>query len=137
MKYLFVVTAILVCFALACGTLQITETAELPVTDGTDGIFIYELYGCGREKLRDALITCVWTDCEAGPQEREIDAAEQESIRNLAMNGRITGKANEMSVTGNTTIYIFAAQDGTYLMSLEFYRGLLVRNDGMYSYTDE
>lgn len=137
MKNLSVITAILACFILACGAVQMTGTAGTPATGGTDGTFIYEAYGCERDALRDAVITCLWTDCEAGPQEREIDEAEQESIRNLAMNGKITGRENEMNVTGNTTIYVFTAPDGKHLMSLEFYHGLLVENDGMYNYTDE
>ena len=105
--------------------------------EAVEGTPLYEVYGCDREALRDAVITCMLTDCEAGPEEQELSAAEQESIRRLAMNGKMTDKANDTNVTGNTTVYTFTAPDGTHLMSMEFYHGLLMRNDGMYNYTDE
>lgn len=98
---------------------------------------LYELYGCDREALRDAVVTCIVTDCEEGLREAAISGEERETVRRLAMSGKMTGKANDMCVTGGTAVYIFSAPDGTYLMSLEFFRGLLVRNDGMYNYTEE
>ena len=42
MKNLSVITAILACFILACGAVQMTGTAGTPATGGTDGIYIYE-----------------------------------------------------------------------------------------------
>lgn len=119
------------------------KLVELTVRDyplgpeATEGTPLYEVCGCDREALRDAVITCMLTDCEAGPKEKELSVAEQESIRRLAMNGKMTDKVNDMDVTGETTIYTFTAPDGTGLMSLEFYHGLLMRKDGMYNYTDE
>lgn len=102
----------------------------------TEGTPLCELYGVDREALRDAVITCSKIG-EAGLEETELSKAEQESIRRLAMNGKMTGKANETNVTGGTWVYTFTAPDGTYLMSIELYRGMLVRNDGMYYYSDE
>lgn len=139
MKFLAVGAVFLLCFLLI-GNLE--TTAPGPVVSGVpdspepmEAIPICEAYGCDREALRDAVITCYWYDCETGPGETEISEEEREDIRRLAMEGVITGRANEMSTTGNTTIYSFETPDGTYLMSLEFFHGWLVRNDGMYNFT--
>ena len=59
---------------------------------------------------------------------------EVEEMRNLAINGIITGKANDMSLTGNTWLYSFESPDGEYLLGIEMYKGLIVSADGMYSY---
>ena len=112
-------------------------TSDYPYgPEEAEGTLIYEFFGCDPETIRTAEIASVWYDCEGGPETREISEAEQESIRRLALHGKITGRANDTSVTGNTTIYTFTAPDGNWLMSLEFYRGLLVLNDGMYNYTE-
>ena len=139
MKFVAVGAVILLCVMLI-GSLG--TGAPAPVgpgvpdsTEPTEAIPICEAYGCDRDSLRNAVITCYWYDCETGPAEKEISREEREDIRRLAMEGKITGKANEMSTTGNTTIYSFETPEGTYLMSLEFYHGWLVRNDGMYNYT--
>ena len=50
------------------------------------------------------------------------------------MNGQITEKADDTSVTGGTWIYSFETPGGKHLLSLEMYRGLIVGNDGMYRY---
>ena len=141
MKRLLTTILVLMCMVMLFADAQTSEAG----TDSNDpyrpeeaeGILLYELYGCDREALRDAVITCMMTDCEEGPREAAISSEEQETVRRLAINGKMAEKANDMCVTGGTTVYIFSAPDGTYLMSLEFFQGLLVRNDGMYHYTDE
>ena len=50
------------------------------------------------------------------------------------MNGVITGKANDTSVTGGTWVYSFETPAGEHLLSVEMYRGLIVAADGMYSF---
>ena len=57
-----------------------------------------------------------------------------EEIRALAMYGVVTGRVNEMMVTGGTWLYTFETPEGEYLMTVEMYQGLLVGNDGMYSF---
>ncbi len=141
MRRLFETILVLMCmvmlFADARGSEARPASGYPSGPEEAEGTPLYELYGCDRETLRDAVITCILTDCEEGPQEKAISNAERETARRLAMNGRMTEKANDMSVTGGTTVYIFSMPDGTYLMSLELFRGLIVRNDGMYNYTDE
>ena len=59
---------------------------------------------------------------------------EVEEIRNTAINGVITGKANDLSVTGNTWVYSFETPEGEHLLSIEMYKGWIVSTDGMYTY---
>ena len=40
-----------------------------------------------------------------------------------------------MSVTGGTWIYSFETPEGTHLLSIEMYKGLIVAVDGMYSFS--
>lgn len=84
--------------------------------------------------LDTAVITHYVTDCETGPSPVEVSEAELESIRDIALYGRIAGKANDMSLTGGTHVYSFDAPDGTWLMSIEMYQGMIVSADGMYNY---
>ena len=86
-----------------------------------------------RDGLDTAVITASKTDCEEGPIPVEITPEEAEGIRQLAMNGTVIGKANDMSVTGGTWVYSFETPGGTHLLSVELYEGLIVAADGMYS----
>lgn len=87
------------------------------------------------EGLETAVITCYTTDCETGliPCE-DVTEEELEGIRRMALYGVVTGRENDMMVTGGTWVYTFETPDGEYLMSIEMYRGLVVSSDGMYSY---
>ena len=79
-----------------------------------------------------ASVSGAMIDCEIGP----IDTGDGlESARDIAVNGVVTGKVNGLSVTGGTTVYSFADADGSFVGSIELYRGLLVRPDGMYAFT--
>ena len=85
--------------------------------------------------LDTAVITHFITDCEAGPIPAEDDTAENlEEIRQLALHGAITGLVNQTMVTGGTHLYSFESPDGTFLMAIEMYKGLIVGPDGMYSF---
>ena len=86
------------------------------------------------DPLETAVITGSTTDCEEGPVPFEIGEDEAEEIRALAMYGVVTGRVNEMMVTGGTWLYTFETPEGEYLMTVEMYQGLLVGNDGMYSF---
>lgn len=87
-----------------------------------------------RDGLDTAVITAYTTDCETGTSPAELSQEEEERIRRIAMNGQITEKADDTSVTGGTWIYSFETPGGKHLLSLEMYRGLIVGNDGMYRY---
>ena len=87
-----------------------------------------------RDGLDTAVITAYTTDCEAGPAPAEITPEEAEQIRRLAMYGTVTGKANDLSVTGGTWVYIFETPGGKQLLAIEMYKGLIVAADGMYRY---
>lgn len=87
-----------------------------------------------RDGLDTAVITASTTDCEAGPSPAEISPEEAEKIRQLAMNGTVTGKASDEMVTGGTWVYSFETPRGTHLLSVELYNGLIVGSGGMYQY---
>lgn len=88
------------------------------------------------EGLETAVVTCYTTDCETGLIPEEITEEEAAAMRRLAMNGVVTAKANDLSVTGGTWVYTFETPDGRYLMSIEMYKGLMVGRDGMYNYQE-
>jgi len=87
-----------------------------------------------RDGLDSAVITAEKTSCLEGPLPVEITAEEAEQIRSLAINGMVTDKANEISVTGGTWIYTFETPGGKHLLSVEMFEGLIVGSDGMYNY---
>lgn len=91
-------------------------------------------HGC-RDGLETAVIRGWMTDCEEGPIPVEISAEEAESIRRLAIGGVVTRKANDLCVTAGTWLYTFSTPEGQYLLSVELYEGLLVSNDGMYTFS--
>ena len=80
------------------------------------------------------MITAYTTDCETGLVPAEITPEEADWIRGLAMNGIITGKASDLCLTGSTWVYSFDAPDGSHLLSIEMYRGMIVTSCGMYNY---
>ena len=86
------------------------------------------------DQLETAVISGYTTDCEEGPIPCEMTDEGKEKIRALAMYGVVTGKESDEMVTGGTWLYSFETPDGEYIMSIEMYSGLLVGNDGMYSF---
>ena len=90
-------------------------------------------HGLGKG-LDTAVITAYTTDCETGLVPAEITPEEADWIRGLAMNGIITGKASDLCLTGSTWVYSFDAPDGSHLLSIEMYRGMIVTSCGMYNY---
>ena len=87
-----------------------------------------------REGLETAVITGYTIDCESGPCPYEMTPEEAAEIRLLAMEGVITGKASDLSVTGGTWVYCFESPEGDFLLSIEMYKGLIVSAGGMYSF---
>ena len=109
--------------ALSERTEPLLEAFDPPVT-------LAEFCGFDAAELADATIEAVLIDCEAGPEPLDEDC---EWVREAAMNGVVLGKANEESVTGGTACFSFYDAEGQWIVTLEFYRGLLVRVDGMYA----
>ena len=109
--------------ALSERTEPLLEAFDPPVT-------LAEFCGFDAAELADATIEAVLIDCEAGPEPLDVDC---EWVREAAMNGVVLGKANEESVTGGTACFSFYDAEGQWIVTLEFYRGLLVRVDGMYA----
>ena len=62
--------------------------------------------------------------------ENDCEAAE---LKDWLRRARVTGKRNCVATTGGSVSYTLTDPDGTWLASLEFYHGLLVRDDGMYT----
>ena len=102
--------------------------------DAEDRIPVWKFCHGLRDGLDTAVITAYTTDCETGAIPAELTPEEAEWIRNVAMNGIITEKADDTFVTGGTWIYSFETPGGKHLLSVEMYRGMIVGSDGMYSY---
>ena len=89
-----------------------------------------------REGLETAIIKGYQSDCEEGPIEIKITPEEIEEIRDIAINGVITGKANDMSLTGGTWFYSFETPEGEHLLTVEMYNGWIVDGaTGMYNFS--
>lgn len=73
-------------------------------------------------------MTAYANDCETGASETEPELSAED-----IMSMRVTGKQNSMATTGNTVTYCFTDPDGTLMAAFEFYNGLLVCSDGMYT----
>ena len=112
-----------------------TPAAKPVPADTGMAIPVWEFCHGRREGLETAVITCNQISCEEGPIPQEITPEEAEKIRSLAINGIVTGKANDTMVTGGTWVYTFKTPEGEYLLSVELYKGLLVGSDGMYHFS--
>lgn len=99
--------------------------SEVPVWEFCHGL---------REGLETAVIRGYKNDCDAGPEEYEMTEEEIADIRDMAINGVVTGKDNDTSVTGGTWSYVFENKDGKVILSIEMYKGWIVSADGMYNY---
>ena len=108
------------------------EEAEGPASG--DLVPVWQFCKGRREGLEDAVVTGCTIDCEAGPIPFDVTEEEAADMRQLAINGKITGKANDESLTGGTWVYTFTTPEGEHLLSIEMYRGLIVAVDGMYSF---
>ena len=101
---------------------------------GDDPVPVWQFCHGVRDGLDTAVITLYTTDCETGLIPAELSAEDEARIRSIAMNGIVTGKANDTAVTGGTWVYSFETPAGEHLLSIEMYRGLIVAADGMYSF---
>ena len=128
MKRIAALTAVLVLLlALCAASCAPAETAEaVPVWKFCHGL---------REGLETAVIRGFTTDCEEGPSEYALTPEEAEEIRSIAINGVITGKASDLSVTGGTWLYSFESPEGRHLLTIEMYKGWIVdAATGMYAW---
>lgn len=108
---------------------------ECPEPDSSEGpVPVWKFCHGLRDGLDTAVITAYSTDCETGTAPAAFTSEEAEDIRRIAMNGMITEKANDTSVTGGTWIWSFETPGGKHLLSVEMYRGMIVGSDGMYRY---
>ena len=107
--------------------------ADNQAEDVFEPISVREFFKLQDVDAETAVINAMMTDCEEGLIEEEMTEEDREEVIELLEHGIITGKENEMSVTGGTTVYVFRDAEGNYLGSIELYRGLAVGNDGMYS----
>ena len=131
MKRVLILTAVLLALlSVLCVNACACEEDNFPVP-------VWQFcHGLGKG-LDTAVITAYTTDCETGLVPAEITHEEADWIRGLAMNGIITGKASDLCLTGGTWVYSFATPNGTHLLSIEVYQGMIATDDGMYSYRIE
>ena len=99
---------------------------------GFQPVSVASFCGYDPDKIPGSAVTAVHMDCEAGAVPLELDENAADRLRQLAVHGTVTGKANCTMVTGGTTCVCFSDSQGNPIASLEFYEGLLVRGDGMY-----
>ena len=125
MKRTLILTAVLLALLSVHAGACVEENDPVPVWKFCHGLY---------EGLDTAVITVYTTDCESGPVPAEITPEEAERIRGLAMCGMITEKASDLCLTGGTWVYSFDAPDGSHLLSIEMYRGMIVTSSGMYNY---
>ena len=111
------------------------EAADPAASGSEEPIPVWKFCHGRREGLETAVITTWYNDCEGGPSQVEVGPEEEEELRSLAINGVITGKANDMGVTGGTSFYSFMSPDGEHLLTIELYKGWIVAVDGMYNYS--
>ena len=104
------------------------------VPEAADEIPVWQFCHGVREGLETAVIRGYKNDCDAGPEAYEMTEEEIADVRNLAIHGVITGKANDMSVTGGTWSYVFENEEGKVILAIEMYKGWIVSVDGMYNY---
>ncbi|MCR4884777.1 MAG: hypothetical protein K6A68_14480 [Clostridiales bacterium] len=112
------------------------EAEEPEAADDTGAMPVWRFCHGLREGLETAVIKGYTNDCEEGPAEYAMTPGETGEIRALAINGIITGKASDLSVTRGTWTYTFESQDGERLLSIEMYKGWIVGPDGMYTYEE-
>lgn len=127
MKRILLLAALVLLLTLCAVAVSPAETAEaVPVWKFCHGL---------REGLETTVIRGVASDCEEGPSEYEMTPEETEEIRAIALRGVITGKANDLSVTGGTWFYSFETPEGQHLLTVEMYKGWIVDSaTGMYTW---
>ena len=116
------------------------ETFKLSYGFAAEGIAPYgfrtvsvrEFFGLEKADAATVVITAVENDCEEGPTEVHVTEKDRKGVLGMLERGIISRKVNDLSVTGGTVSYLFHNAVGEYLGSIELYKGLAVKNDGMY-----
>jgi hypothetical protein len=95
-------------------------------------VSVREFFGLEKANAATVVITAMENDCEEGPKEVPVTEQDREWVLAILERGIITRKVNDLSVTGGTASYLFHSEEGEYLGSIELYKRLAVKNDGMY-----
>ena len=95
---------------------------------GFQTVDILSFCGYNGVDLTKYTMTAYANDCETGASEIEPELSAREIMRMT-----VTGKQNSMSTTGNTVTYCFTDASGDTVAAFEFFNGLLVCSDGMYT----
>ena len=133
MKRRYLPLVILAVLALAlCLTACAPENGKQ--VSGDDPVPVWQFCHGVRDGLDTAVITLYTTDCETGLIPAELSPEDEAWIRGIAVNGVVTGKANDTAVTGGTWVYSFETPAGEHLLTIEVYRGLIVSSRGMYHF---
>lgn len=74
--------------------------------------------------------------CEEGPIPRDITEEQAANFLKALPKMTVTGKKNAFSVTGGTELWSVKDSQGNTMATFEFYKGALVRPDGMYYVAD-
>ena len=130
-------SSVLVLFlVLSLAACTLSETVPAGSDPAFEPIPVWQFCHGRREGLETAVVRGYKSDCEEGPIEIELTPEEIEELRDIAINGVITGQANDLSVTGGTWFYSFETPEGEHLLTVELYKGLIVDSaTGMYNYS--
>ena len=132
MRKLILLTLICLAVMMPCAVLAEAASSGSGAPVISDPVPLIEFLGWEDYDLQNAAVQCSENDCEEGPIPVEITEEDREEILEFISENLVTGKENDLSVTGGTISWIFLDAGGNYLCSLELYDGLLVMNDGMY-----
>lgn len=122
----------LVMVLLAVNTVFAEETAEPSLSSGDlFPVSILEFFGLTEVDMTKVRLEAYFNDCETGwaPMASEMTLEQLLSMK-------VTGKENELNVTGNTEIYVLLDENGQRICFFEFFGDLLMTEDGMYSVSE-
>ena len=113
---------------------EVVDAAEPEESDDTEAVPVWKFCHGLRNGLESAVIKGYFHEDEEGSRECEMTPEEIEDVRSIAIDGVITEKASDLSVTGGTWFYTFETPEGDHLLTVEMYKGWIVSVDGMYKY---
>ena len=99
---------------------------------GFEPIPFAEFTGLDADTAMNSEIRSGYIDCEAGYIPLELTEEEKTGLLSLILEGKVTGKADCLMSGGDIYSYAFYDPDGSFIESLDFSEGLLIRSGCRY-----
>ena len=99
---------------------------------GFQPVALTDFLGYGGVNLAGLTVERTDIECEASTEPVLLSDEEAAAVLDEILHARVTGKQSCIVTTGGSTVYAFLDGDKR-VASFEFYRGLLVLQDGMYT----